>query len=409
MRRVKLTLLICLVACLCSGCAPLVQVVDMTYGENLAADMQALAHIGFSNGTLLEEDMQALMTKEELTSAQVLYTEYRSNIAYDSLASNEQLIYRAFEYAMEHQYTNILLDQQLVDSPDTFGRILMHLALDSPLLEQNLRYHIGSFETVYPIDILGIYQRQVPFHGYYISVENFDKKLWSQKMQALEEAKKVVATLPENITETEKARRLYQYVAGEISYIQYVDLQTPRSYLYDALIEKKTHCDGFSNSLALLLRLAGIENVEKIYAAKSSGVGHTWNFCCLDGKWYNMDGTGAKSFLAEEADIGSKLYFAYPDELQSYEPDYGEIYAVSDEGIGTNVDLHIENIANAKVPFEIQKIYNAKRSCLLLANKCNKRELERTMQVLADAVQESICWTSYNVIGEKCTVYIYRP
>ena len=46
---------------------------------------------------------------------------------------------------------------------------------------------------------------------------------------------------------------------------RYMNSGIAKNFEYDALITGKTNCDGFSNSLALLYRLANIENAEKIY------------------------------------------------------------------------------------------------------------------------------------------------
>lgn len=405
MKRLRLIALVCVINLLLSGCAPLVQIVDVAYGEKLAKEEASVIHIGFSNGEMLKEEMQTLLTEDELLTTENQYTIYRGTTAYDTLMPNEQLVYLAMEYAMEHQYTNILVDGTLVDSPEMFGKILTYLSLDSPLLEQNLRYHVGTFQTSYPINVLDLYKRQVKFEGYYITVDNFAKEYWDKKMIALEKAREIVDNLASDLTDAQKARQLYQYVAENVQYTNYSDLQEVQPFLYDALIEEKTHCDGFSNALALLLRLAGIENIEKFYNAKDGGVGHTWNFCRLDGKWYNMDATGAKSILSDATSIGMQLYYAYPDELQSYQPDYKELYESSDKGLDVNVDLYIEDIADAAQKIVTQ--YKAKSGCLLLADECDETALQNTMQNVANNLQKSIYWTKYSVINDKTAVYIY--
>lgn len=405
MKQLRLIAFICCMSLVLGGCAPLVKVVDATYGENLVKEETTIAHIGFSNGEMLKEEIQTLLTRDTLLTIENQYTIYRGSAAYHSLTRKEQLIYRAMEYAMEQQYTNILIDGKLTDSPETFGKILTCLALDSPLLEQNLRYHIGSFQTSYPINILGISQKEVRFEGYYITVDNFAKEYWDKKMIALKKGKEIVDNLADGMSDTEKARRLYSYVAENIQYTNYSDLQEVQPFLYDALIEKKTHCDGFSNCLALLFRLAGIENIEKFYGAKDGGVGHTWNFCKLEGQWYNMDATGAKSILRDETSVGMHLYFAFSDEMQSYQPDYKEIYESSDEGLDINVDLYIEDIEG--VSGKIAKEYRTKGSCLVLADKCGESALQNTMQNLANSLQESIYWMHYSVVNDKTAVYIY--
>lgn len=407
MKRIGMGILLLFAFACLQGCGPLVQVVDSVYGEKEAAKIEAVPHIGFSNGELLKEKMEVLLTEEEFQQEVLTYQTYRESISYDTLSKEEQLVYRILEYAMEHQYTNIFIDDLLYASPTSFGKILTYLALDSPLLEQNLHYGVGKFNTTYTVEVLELYDRQVPFDGYYISVENFAKEFWDKKMVALEAAEKIVAELPDNLTKQEKAERLYQYVAEHISYIKYDDLHTVQPYLYDALVEQKTHCDGFANALSLLFHLADIPCVEKIYQAKEGGVGHTWNTFCLDGKWYNMDGTGAKSILGGNKELGVNLYFAFPDELQTYSPNYAEQYPACETGLETQIDYRTETVEGTAFVDRVVKVYEDQERCLALVDDCKETKLESQIQEVANRLRKTISWIRYSVKDGKTVLYIY--
>lgn len=407
MKRIGVGILL-LVACTClQGCGPLVQVVDSVYGEKEAAKIEAVPHIGFSNGELLKEKMEVLLTEEEFQQETLTYPSYRESFFYDTLKEEEQKVYRILEYAMEHQYTNIFIDDLLFADPTSFGKILTYLALDSPLLEQNLHYGVGKFDTTYTVEFLELYDRQVKFDGYYIKVDNFAKEFWEKKLVALEEAEQIVSELPANLTKQQTAERLYQYVAEHISYIKYDDLNTVRPYLYDALIEKKTHCDGFANALSLLFHVADIPCIEKIYQPGEGGVGHTWNSFCLDNKWYNMDGTGAKSILGGNKTLGVNLYFAYPDELQTYTPNYAEIYPACETGLEAQIDYRTETVSAAAFADQVVKAYKKQERCLALINVCEETQLETQMQEIANRLQRTISWVHYPVKDGKTVLYIY--
>ena len=58
-------------------------------------------------------------------------------------------------------------------------KILKYFSLDSPLLEQNLRYTMGECTSSYTVDILGLYTRYADFKGYYVTVKNFDSEIKS--------------------------------------------------------------------------------------------------------------------------------------------------------------------------------------------------------------------------------------
>ena len=82
------------------------------------------------------------------------------------------------------------------------------MALESPLLEQNLRYESGDFNMYYNVGIEGFYLREAEFDGYYIAVKNFGAELYALKLKAIEKAEEIVASLPKGVTEAEKAERL---------------------------------------------------------------------------------------------------------------------------------------------------------------------------------------------------------
>ena len=387
------------------GCA---EWVDTLTDGALTAEVSAKPHLGFSNGALLEEE-EWILEAAALPYEEVLLDEYRGSLHYEKLSESEQMVYRALEYALEKGYTNVLVDQLLVSQTEVMDRVLHALALDSPMLEQNLRYETGTFTTYYAVPLLGFFQTNVKFQGVYIKVENFAAEHMEKKMQALDEAKRVVNNLEATLTPEEKAWELYTYLCNHTSYQRYetTTTRTVYPYLYDGLITGKTQCDGYTNSLSLLLNLAGIDCVEKEYLSKVEGEeGHTWNFFRLGDNWYNADATGGQG----KDPVKRHYYFGYCDLLQGYIPDDAEHYPVSEKQLRYEVDAHLSDSKNLNST--LKKAYKAHENqwALIVVDKITEKQIRGASQSLANAVNAKITymhiqladgWTALLFYNEK--------
>ena len=112
---------------------------------------------------------------------------------------------------------------------------------------------------------------------------------------------------------------LFRYVCDHMEYVDYGDTNN-HPYLYDAVIRGKSNCDGYSNMLFLLFRLAGIEACEAMGDNNKNttkqlpeSVGHTWVVAKLDGTFYNFDATYEDT--AMDGDEYMNIYFSYSDSL----------------------------------------------------------------------------------------------
>ncbi len=305
---------------------------------------EALVQIHLSQNTKSDSD-DVRLTPELLAAWSSPYSALRSSVMYEALNESEQTVYRAMEYALYQGYTYVCVDDALVNDRETLIKVLRYLALDSPLLEQNLRYSASDFSYVYEVDVLGLYTVDATLTGYYIRVDNFTEKLWKKKMLALDKARALVAALPKNATSAEKAITLYKTVSQGVEYTEYSSKGNGvQTYLYDALLAGKTNCDGYANALALVLRLAGIESLEKNYIPETDDeTGHTWTCFELDGKWYNADATGEAYIPKEALEMQGGLRCGFPDILQRYVPAYAEVYPRCEEALCVPVDAHIQN------------------------------------------------------------------
>lgn len=88
-------------------------------------------------------------------------------------------------------------------------------------------------------------------------------------------------------TDTEKVKAIYNYVISNYTYdydasviFQYVNIEK-------TIESKKGICFDFSQLFAALCRMNDIPCV--IISGEDENDRHTWNRCCIDGKWYEVD------------------------------------------------------------------------------------------------------------------------
>ena len=153
-----LTCLLCM-----SGCMPINYLVESTVGREMVEEAENTVYFGFSSGTLFDDSHEVFLNKTDIDTYVPTTAAYRSSVMFDQLTAEEQSIYRAITYAMENGYTNILFEKQLAQNDQLLTTILNYVALDSPLLEQNLRYATGTFTTYIPITTWGPFTKKMPF------------------------------------------------------------------------------------------------------------------------------------------------------------------------------------------------------------------------------------------------------
>lgn len=302
-------------------------IMDRLVGDRAVAQAEQTPHIAFSCGVLHEDNAALVRDAADFAQYDSPYTIYRSSFHFDTLSAEEQLVYHALEYAMESGYTNILVDDALIDSADTLEKVLYCLALDSPLLEQALYYETGAFAIEYAIYPLPTLEYAVPFDGYYISAENFAAEWWGRKYASVIAAKSTLSLLEEGMSEAETAEAIYRHAIGSIELITYPPATdvTVHAYLSDALRMSRTNANGCADGLSLLLNMAGLECAEKAIYDENGEPLHSWNCVKIDGQWYNMDmtGGGAALVLPEDLDYGC---MAFSDAQQLYEPLWAQHY-----------------------------------------------------------------------------------
>ena len=236
----------------------------------------------------------------EVMAYQSQYADCNSTWFRDQLEGEELCIYNAYLYAMENCFIGFEL--YVEDNSKDFSYIREALSLDSPFMSQN--YDMSESTHRYPINYIGerISSR----------VEQFTESRWEKNLEALEACRQIVEEMPDTcITQQEKMEYLYRYVC---EYVQYDNDKTDghNDFLYDAVIEGKTNCDGYSNMLTLLFNLAGIKSCEAMGGTPGEKSGHTWVVAELDGKLYNFDATFEDT---DGQDDETLYYFGFSDEL----------------------------------------------------------------------------------------------
>ncbi len=356
------------------------------------------SHIAFSNGELFETSEEIYFDANEIYSSELKYSSLRSDLHYNALSENEQKVYRAFEYALENSYANVIIDKRLIDNCDVLFKVLMHLALDSPLLEQNLRYGYGSCTCILPVKV-GPFEIDSSFEGYYITVNNFEKSLFDKKIEAIDRAKEIVADLPDGLSDIDKAERLYAFLRNNTEYLLYEDEDENEmkvyNYLYDSLITGKTHCDGFANGYALLLRLAGIESIEKHFSPDedSDKEGHTWTAFKIGSDWYNADATG-DALPTKKSSLGGGMYFAFSDELLQYKEDYAQI-SPECKNYYITIDARLDYASPSQITSAVKNAFknrNPDWSFIMINGEVDENTAGNIVQTVANSVNKTITW-----------------
>ena len=411
MRKIKIIAVVLAVCFMLTGCSVTKELSKILKGSDLVQKVENSPYFGFSNGEILKEDKEEYISADFFDGYVSQYKTLRSNIYFNALSVEHQQVYLALEYALENSYSNILVDSMFVSSADEIIMIAEYLSLDSPLLEQNLRFECGSFNSSIPVEITDFYTDYADFDGYYLTLYNFSADFFNKKLLAVEAVREVVAELPESLSQFEKAERLYKMLAQNVEYAVYEDDDGETAvfeYLYDALVTGKTQCDGFANALSLLYRLAGIEAAEKMYSSKDE-MGHTWTAFEIDGKWYNADASTDAFIPKKDCSMGSGLRFAFSDELLSYGEDYADVIPDCNESKYMTPDGVLQDLGGDSFMNIVVSGYEERQPdwAFVLIKNCSDDALERQIQLCANSTLTTIFWSTLDLANGYTAVLVY--
>ncbi len=285
-----------------------------------------------------------------------MFSSYNSRVLYDTLNPAEQQVYRFLEYALDHGYTTIFIDDTLLEETTMEPREILHLlCMDSPFAEQN--YNISWGDSSYTFSYLdGKLRFEVT--GAKLEINSFSKDKLEKKQQALEEAKRVIQSMPQDLSQLETARWIYRYLTSEVTYRMHQEENQNVHFLHDALIQKQTQCDGFANAFNLLCQLSHIPCFEKIYSTETKDeIGHTWNCFQADGVWYNADCALSEELTEDQIRFGIDFYFGFSDQRQQYAQDKALQLPVCNEDL-LPIDCAVASVSTPEMIPELRAAFD---------------------------------------------------
>ena len=413
MRKIKVIAIVLAFCFLLSGCSAASDFSNIINRGKIIKNVENSPYFGFSNGEILKEDKEQYISAAFFDDYVCQYKHLRSDIYYNALSLEEQQVYLALEYAFENNFSNILVDSYLVKSEEDIIKVAEYLSLDSPLVEQNLRFECGTFTSSIPVEITDYYTGHAEFDGYYITIFNFSADMLNKKLLAIKAVEDVIKSLPENFSDFQKAEHLYKSLAKNVEYQIYEDDDGKSDvfpYLYDALITGKTQCDGYANALSLLFRMAGIEAAEKMYSGEQEGeVGHTWTAFKINGKWYNADASANIFIPKKECSMGSGLYFGFSDQLRVYSEDYDDVIPICAESYCMNPDIVIQDLSGNSFREAVTNGYDKRNPqwAFVLVKNCSEGDLENQIQICANSTLTTVYWSTLGLANGYTAVLVY--
>ena len=111
---------------------------------------------------------------------------------------------------------------------------------------------------------------------------------------AMDRAREIVAGIPEGSGDYDRVLYIYRWLTENVTFADDDYYSGSWNLLYDALIEKRTLCAGYADSLYVMANLAGVDCIELIGGeyARGNWAGHSWNAAKIDGDYYFFDATG---------------------------------------------------------------------------------------------------------------------
>lgn len=296
----------------------------------LGAAYSALAYFAAENNLIssndfyfylaVDEGSNASLSKEEIMDYESKYKDYSSDKYYSLLNEEEKVIYKAVVYAFENNEVCIFIPADFIPTGELSVKdIMFFVALDSPLVEQNIAWGDQSFTAEITVkDRLGlIHSKEVEGNSFYI--QNFSEEKINGKLQAVKKAEEIISDMPADITEDkDKITYFFDFLAEGSDYIEYENMEAP-NFVYDALISRKSNCDGFANALSLLCNMSDIECFEKMCSGKDEKDGHTWNCVILNDQYYNVDVTNA---VDKDDKDHTEIYLYFPDVYNPFTCEY---------------------------------------------------------------------------------------
>lgn len=358
--------------------------------------------IGFSKTEVESPEEMEQIQLQELENYTSRYSAYNTYTYYEHLNQPEKLLYRAYEYALDQTMSCFWIEDQLLAGMErTAAEVLEFLSLDSAMVGQNYEHRQGEATmSLMEGDV------ETGTKTYLVvMVDNFEAEELQRKEEAIEKAKKIVEKMPQTETQQEAAEYFYDYLGKHITYETNIE---GREYLYTALCEQRTNCDGFTNAFALLCSMADIPCIEIISDTPKGEIGHTWNAICLDGQWVHVDCTVSGGDVTSECKNcrEERPYFGFSDELLVYPYLHGEIVPDSPEGLSPVLSISsgkTKNFIN-KVKEEFEA--NDRKFAIILVDEGDLED--QIDDDLVRALDLSLYYLHYETADGKMVYYMFN-
>lgn len=336
------------------------------------------------------------------------YAGYGASVYYDTLTPQEQTVYRIVQYAMDHCQPCIFIDARLLKGVAVeLEEILFCIALDNPLLEQNVNWQYWGADYVIPNPNPFSNEPGQKLSGMILEVKEFTPEKLEKKKSAILAAEQILKDMPTNVEDWRKAEYLYRHLGTHVEYFNAEDWGEERDFLYDALVEGKTLCDGFSNAYSLLCNMADIPCVEKLYTPPKDSEdrdGHTWNAVLLDGVWYNVDATASEEVTGEHPRLSR---FAFSDDLLEYAVDYEERAPKCEEDlIPPDVTVTKSSKAGSQVKKAWKTVKKTGRAYVIVRFPGGEQK-NSVMQKIANSLQKGITYYTDITRSGEAIYYIF--
>ncbi len=347
------------------------------------------------------------LSADEIMSYESEYKKYSSDVYYSLLNDGEKIIYNSVIYAFENNDVCLFIPESYMPSGAyTLTDILYFVALDSPLIEQNIAFGDQSDTSeISMTDLLGI-EHTKEVQGTFLYIDNFTEERMNKKKLAIDKAQEIINGTPTDITtQAEKVRYYFNALTENSKYVDY-DYETMPEFLYDALITQSSNCDGFANAFSLICNMSGIPCFEKMMHGEGEDDGHTWNCVYMGGSYYNADLTGA---LDAEEDMHCETYLFFPDEYSIYSFEYKNVLPECTDASLSGYDCAFTSESDSQIVKTLVSEFRNNRSKYVCAffGSMSKDRAERVVDMFFNQVNCDIeYYTAEPINGNVYSIVI---
>ncbi|MCI8361383.1 MAG: transglutaminase domain-containing protein [Clostridiales bacterium] len=241
------------------------------------------------------------MERQALADYQGTYGD-RELLCQPALSGEPLLLYKALQYAYEHQVTSLRLHTRAIYGFEDIMWLVSMLKADQP-----------HFMTTLVRGQFGVERDE---EGYLTVTIPAAELAYIADEGCLEEAGRQLEAMPavpagELGPQAAGAYGIYAYMVDTIDYQAEGDSEEGFGWnftIQGALADKKAQCNGIAGAFQLFCRMKGIACYKVYYRGRDVGreYGHVWNLARLDGRWYHIDVTAAIQYKESQQAYFSK-------------------------------------------------------------------------------------------------------